>query len=290
MNLFKENDPVKTKELKYLGFTKVGHLDPEALKELKRETSDLLKQLKKEDAGNELLNLINAEFATKTASNQMVGKYFTPFLKTVINTEVADIHPVSHIIKPFGLKSAIWHQDSSIVDERTDFSLNAWTPLVNSHRLNGCIWVFPGSHYNTNHARQFGYNPVEKGLLRTLRPYMVPIFVDAGEVLLFHRNIIHGSSRNWLPMNRVAIESVIVPKNVQFYNYHREESVSKDKILGFQVEMEHFLREQPKDDFYNGRYPHVKIDDPGFEGIEKNLINDIPVFLKHAKKFYDAVI
>ncbi len=289
MNIFKTLDKEKVKELYYLGYTKIGAIDPKVLAELKRASEQLVRQTQKKYPKGELFNLINSDWETKMASNKMVGDYLLPYLETILNTEKVDIRPVSHLIKPFGLKSGIWHQDSSIVDERTDFSLNAWMSLVDSTQLNGCLWIFPGSHINENHFRQFGFNPVQGKLLKKLDKYLIPIETKAGEVLLFHRNLIHGSSRNWLPVNRIAVEGIVVPKNVQFYNFHREESVSKNKILGFQVDMEHFLRSNPKDDFYNGRYKYVELHDPGFEGIAHYLEKSIPLFEQHAKKMGNEV-
>ncbi len=278
--------PKNGRELQYLGYTKIGTLHPDVLEEFKYASTQLVRNTQKKYPKGELYNLINADWATKTASNKIVEKYLIPFLEETLDTEKVAVYPVSHIIKPFGIRSGIWHQDSSIVDERTDFSLNAWTSLVDSTTLNGCLWIFPGSHINENHFRQFGFNPVAGKLLKKLHRHLIPIETKAGEVLLFHRNIIHGSSRNWLPWNRIAVEGIVVPKNVQFYNFHREESVSKDKILGFQVEMDHFLRASPKEDFYNGRYHYLEFDDWRFEGIVDYLEKNIPNFEQHAKQFF----
>ncbi len=286
MNIFREFDRNRVRELEYLGYTRIGKLDSEILQELKRESNILIKKTKNKYPKGELFNLINCDFETKTASNKMVDKYLNPYLRKALDSSKADIYPVSHLIKPFGLKSDIWHQDSAITDERKDFSLNAWMPLVDSTKVNGCLWIFPGSHINTNYFRQFGYNPVQKNLLKALKKHLIPVYVKAGEVLLFHRSIIHGSSRNWLPYRRIAVESIIVPKNVQFYNFHRESSISTEKILGFQVEMAHFLRANPKDDFYNGKYKYVEFDDWGFEGISNYLLKNIPVFEQYAQKYF----
>lgn len=288
MDIFQKGDPDWSRQLKYLGYTKIGKLPQEVLEELKEKSETLVKETKKRYPKGELFNLINCDYDVKMASNEMVDNYFNPFLKDIIDTNKADVYAVSHLVKPFGLKSDIWHQDSAIVDERVAFSLNAWTPLVNSTKLNGCLWVFPGSHINTNLNRQFGYNPVEKDLLKSLQKYMIPVYVEAGEVLLFHRSIIHGSSRNWLPYSRLAVESVVVSKDVQFYNFHREEAWSKDKVYGFQVDMEHFMKPDPKEDFYKGTYPKIEFDDPGFEGIAENLLSHVAEYQAYAKKYYDG--
>lgn len=282
--MFKLPNNTKELELKYLGYTKIGSLERDVLTALKKETKQLIKQTRNKYPKGELFNLINSNFETKTRSCAITKKHLNTYLESVLDLNKVDVFPVSHIIKPFGLKSAIWHQDSAIVDERVGFSLNAWTPLVNANLLNGCLWIFPGSHISTNFARQFGYNPIQGQLLKNLKQHLKPIYVKAGEVLLFHRNLIHGSSINWLPYNRVALESVVISKNTQLYNFHREESIAPNKVLGYKVTSSHFYKENPKDDFYSGLYAYDEFDDEGFDSIARYIENSIPSFVNHAKK------
>lgn len=279
----------KELELKYLGFTKIGKMDKLSLDKLKNHTNSLIFETKSKYPKGELFNLVNSDFETKNKSNQITNLYLNTFLKTILDLNVVDVYPVSHIVKPFGLKSSIWHQDSAIVDERESFSLNAWMPLVNSNLLNGCLWIFPGSHISTNFARQFGYNPIQGKLLKKLRKYLKPIYVEAGEVLLFHRNLIHGSSVNLLPFNRIAIESVVVSKNAQLYNFHREESIAHKKVLGYQVTTNHFYKENPKEDFYNGTCKYIEFDDDGFDSITNYLTNNIATFAKYAQQVNEHI-
>ncbi|MGE0636378.1 MAG: phytanoyl-CoA dioxygenase family protein [Bacteroidia bacterium] len=273
----------KEKELNRLGYTILGNLDSEVFSEFKKVSLDFIEKTKKKYPKGELFNLINSDLEIKLVSNAIVAKYLNPFVETKLNTEAVDIYPVSHLVKPFGLNSDIWHQDSAVVDERKDFSLNVWVPFVDVNRLNGCLWILPGSHISINFARQFGYNPIEGEALRTFKKHMISIKVKAGEVLIFYRNLIHGSSRNWLPVSRIAAESVVVSKNAQFYNFHREDSIAKNKVLGYQVQMEHFLKENPKEDFYTGKYPYIEFDDEGFENIQNYLVKSIPAFLNHSR-------
>lgn len=281
--------PKNGRELKYLGYTIIDRLDTNELRNLRSETSNMLKN--KIDSGSkELFNLINSKtITTKLSSNNIVKKYHSEILESKINTSQIDIYPVAHIFKPFGKKGDIWHQDASIVDERIDFSLNVWTPLVNSNRLNGCIWVFPGSHISEVYFRQFGFNPIQGEIEAIMRKQMIPINVKAGEILLFYRNIVHGSSINYLPKTRIAVESIMVPKQVQFYNYHRDDSILKNSILGYKVDMEHFLRPVPKQDFYDQKYIFEAIPDYGEEWVKNYLLKNIATFRNHALKFNEKI-
>ena len=200
-----------------------------------------------------------------------------------------ELYPVAHILKPFGKRGDIWHQDASIIDERENFSLNVWTPLVNSNRLNGCLWVFPGSHISEVNFRQFGYNPIQGETEKIMKRHMIPVNVKAGEILLFYRNIVHGSSFNYLPKTRIAVESIIIPKKAQFYNYHRDEKLAHNKILAYKVDMEHFLRPVPKQDFYENKYEFETISDYGEQWVKDYLCENINTFKKHALKFDEKI-
>ncbi len=260
-----------TRSMNELGYVVLNKIDQNQLNEIKSASMKLIDSVRKKEKGKQLLNLINASHEVKLSSNAIVEHLFNPILNELISDHEADVFPVSHILKPFGLKGDIWHQDSSIVDERKAFSFNAWVSLIPSNRLNGCLWVVPGSHKNDNYFRQFGFNPVQGTLLQKMNKKLVPIEVEAGEIVLFHRNILHGSSRNWLPKTRVALESVVVTKGTQLFNFHREEALHKNKIIGFKVDMDHFLRKYPKEDFYNRRYTYELFEDLGFEGITQKL-------------------
>jgi len=276
----------RLRELQYLGYTKLGKIDFKLLSKLKIETVELVKITEKKYPKGELFNLINADVETKLASNDIVRRYLNVSLERWLDKNIVDIYRVSHIIKPFGVKSGIWHQDSAIVDENIHFSLNAWMPLVKSHRLNGCLWIFPGSHISKNFKRQFGFNPIKGNILKQLKKYFVPINIEAGEVLLFHRNLIHGSSINFLPMKRIAIESVVVSKSAQLLNFHRDDKIAKNKILAYHVDQAHFLKNNPKEDFYNGLYPCKLLEDESISEIGNYLSQNVPLFINHAKQFY----
>jgi hypothetical protein len=280
VEIVKDDLKSHNKELFYKGFTKIGFLPNNLFFELKKESFELINKARVHFPKGELFNLINSNFDIKSSSNKIVDKFFTPYLRDKLNTDLVDYFPVSHLIKPFGMKSDIWHQDSSIVDERVDFSLNAWVSLIDSNRFNGCLWVLPGSHINEIYFRQFGYNPITKSFLKKIKKELIPIETKAGEVVLFYRNLIHGSSLNLLTRRRVAIESVVLSKNAQLYNFHRDDKISKSKVLGFRVDINHFLGANPKEDFYNGKYNFELFQDDSLEYIQDYFLSKLSDFKK----------
>ncbi|MCB0538759.1 MAG: phytanoyl-CoA dioxygenase family protein [Bacteroidetes bacterium] len=274
----------KQDELKYLGYTKIGSLYSESLSELKKQTKHLLSEAKANNPNaQKLFNLINANLSLKQRSNAIVDEFLVSRLKQILDEKEVDIYPVSHILKPFGKKSAIWHQDSSVVDESKHFSLNAWSSLVNSNKLNGCLWVFPGSHINTNYYRQFGYVSIVD-YIKNIKHYLVPIYAKAGEIVLFHRNLIHGSGMNFLPFPRVAVEALITPCGAQLYNFHRDDKLEKGKLMGFEVPPEHFLKASPKEDFYSGEFSYDLYTSLSKSEIVAKLKSEMPKFIAHASK------
>lgn len=286
-DIFLGGDRKKHLELTCLGYTKLERLDHGILKKLKSLSTDLIRAGKAIVRDGELTNLINADIETKLASNGLVAEFLNPHLASFIDTNKSDVLPVGHVIKPFGYRGQVWHQDAAIVDESVHFSLNAWMPLVDSNRWNGYIWILPGSHINKNLRRQFGYDPFSPSFWKIVQKHMVPISMKAGEILLFHRSMLHGSSTNWLPYDRVAVESVIVNKAAQLYNFHRDETLAKDKVFGFKVDMEHYLRVRPKDDFFTGRYPYILFDDVSKTQITQELLDGLDTYRKMADKVHD---
>jgi hypothetical protein len=282
LNILKGDNEYLNNELFSKGFVKIGFLPKNVLDDLRKDSYSLIKKTLIHYPKGELFNLINSDFEIKSSSNKIVDNYFTPYLTDKLDNSLVDCFPVSHLIKPFGLKSDIWHQDSSIVDEREAFSLNAWVSLINSNRYNGCLWVLPGSHINEIYFRQFGYNPITNSFIKKIKKELVPIEAKAGEVVLFHRNLIHGSSVNLLTKRRVAIESVIISKNAQLYNFHRDEKISKSKVLGFKVDINHFMGANPKEDFYNGKYDYDFFEDNSLKYIQEYFLQNISNFKNFA--------
>ncbi len=280
-------DTNNQRELEFLGYTIIDGLHGDRLKELRKESNEFIKNVNTQFPKGEIFNLINSKFIdTKLKSHYMVDKYLVSYLKDSLNTKDIEILPISHIFKPFGLRGSVWHHDSSVVDETIHFSLNVWMPLVNSHRLNGCLWMLPGSHINENYYREFAYNYIVGNVFKEVKKHLIPIYVKAGQIVLFHRNIIHGSSNNYLPINRVALEALIINKGAQMHVYRRDNTIIENKILDYKVDVKHYLSEDNMKNFYSGEYKYDLLYEEPFEITQKKLIDSIPLFNQHAKKLH----
>ena len=239
-------------ELYYLGYSKLENIGRENLLALNKDTEEILPEIMDFDSKGEFFAMIDTSLALFKKSFDIVNTNVVPQVKNYFDLNEVDVHGASHLIKPFG-KGGVFaaHQDSSIVEEPENFALNAWVPLTNVTRLNGCLWVLPGSHIFPNYLRHANNKPLNNPVAqKEIWKRMVPITCRAGDIFLFHRSLIHGSSGNYLPWQkyRIAVECVIVPKNAQFIVYHRPSNSTDNEIVKFKVSKEHFFEnENPRE-------------------------------------------
>ena len=97
------------------------------------------------------------------------------------------------------LGATSWHQDNGVVRPESDKTnmLTVWFPLTSAREEHGCLQVVPGSLLDglTTHC------PGGTGGLRIPdqifdKSSCIPIPMEAGDVLFFHKLIVHGSLSN----------------------------------------------------------------------------------------------
>lgn len=243
----KLNDKVNN-ELYYLGYSKIGNIGKENLTSLINDTNEIMPEIIAHNSNGKFFAMIDTSLSLFKKSHEIVEKNVLSKLEEFFDLEEVDVFAASHLVKPYGNKSMFAaHQDSAIVKEPENFSLNAWIPLTKVNRLNGCLWVLPGSHIFPHYLRHT-YNKalndlrIQKKIWRKMKP----ITFKAGDIFLFHRSLIHGSSKNYLPWEkyRIAVECLIVPKKAQFYVYYKNEANKKNEILIFEVDKNHFFENE----------------------------------------------
>lgn len=124
-------------------------------------------------------------------------------------------NPVQHIrIKPpervvpqnllNGLNAAVgWHQDMGVVNPEADETtmISVWLAVLDATVENGCLQVVPGSHlgdlavhcnYGEGKRRYFQVNIPDQ----LVTPNHLPLPMKAGDVLFFHKKLMHSSLPN----------------------------------------------------------------------------------------------
>ena len=103
------------------------------------------------------------------------------------------------------------HQDSTYWGlEPVDGLVNAWIALGPSDVANGCLRVVPGTHRHgqVQHANAFGPHNVlvhgQSAIGYTLEEAM-PLELEAGDMMIFHLHIVHGSGNNTTDEPRLGI-------------------------------------------------------------------------------------
>jgi ectoine hydroxylase-related dioxygenase (phytanoyl-CoA dioxygenase family) len=111
------------------------------------------------------------------------------------------------------------HQDFNFVDESRHTAFNLWCPLVDTDLRNGSLYVIPGSHQvfltqrGPNLPRALTeHNDVFKRYARRLP-------LAKGQAVIFDHRLIHYSPPNRSSAPRVAIQSVLTPRDASTVHY-----------------------------------------------------------------------
>jgi ectoine hydroxylase-related dioxygenase (phytanoyl-CoA dioxygenase family) len=124
------------------------------------------------------------------------------------------------------------HQDFNFVDESQHAAFNLWCPLVDTNTQNGGLFVIPGSH--NVFRTQRGPN-LPKALTQyndILKKYGRWIPLNKGQAIIFDHKLIHYSPPNFAQEVRVAIQSVLKPREAPAIHYVFDAPTAKVKAYG----------------------------------------------------------
>lgn len=108
------------------------------------------------------------------------------------------------------------HQDWTYVDESKTSSWAIWVPLVDLTENNGALHVVPESHKMTNYFRGPGIADALEGLHDVIRNELgVPLYLKAGEAVVWNHRLVHYSPANLSSTSRVAATVILVPEEAQ---------------------------------------------------------------------------
>ena len=146
----------------------------------------------------------------------------------------------SFIIKHQGPKSEFnVHQDSTGLNEWKYSPLSFWMPLQDTTVDNGCMWVLPESHKWFSPYRGISFPSMFEKNQDLIRPYLVPVELKLGEILLFDNRIVHLSGVNHSEHPRVIVMAGIFPKDAGLIACYRD--VENDGPLEIYSQEDDFL-------------------------------------------------
>jgi hypothetical protein len=184
------------------------------------------------------------------------------------------------------------HQDFSFVDEKKYTAFNFWIPLQDTDADNGGFHLIESSHklFNSYRSATIPHNLTHYN--EEFKKYMKSIPVKAGDGLIFDHRLFHYSSPNSTNKVRIAVQMVLIPKDVQPVMYCYRPEKDKNNLQIYKISQDYLLEENlwtaPEDRLtLIGTTPYEKI--PDAKNILKKLHSPNNSLLDKLKKFFSHV-
>ncbi len=121
------------------------------------------------------------------------------------------------IVKYPGKDSAMSvHQDMTLVDETKYTGINIWCPLVDLTDENGVLQVLPGSHRIVPTYRGSTIPGLYDDVQQEILDYLQPVYLKAGQAVIFDQSIIHYSDANISDKIRITTNIYFTHKDADF--------------------------------------------------------------------------
>ena len=108
------------------------------------------------------------------------------------------------------------HQDMTLVDESKYTGINIWCPLVDLTDENGRLFTISGSHRIIPTYRGSTVPGLYDDVQVEIMDYMQPLYLKAGEAIIFDQSIIHFSKPNLSEGIRIATNIYFTHKESEF--------------------------------------------------------------------------
>ena len=123
------------------------------------------------------------------------------------------------------------HQDTTALDEFKYSPLTAWIPLWDITEENGAMCVVPKTHRLFSPYRGISFPFPFKNIMGTVREYLQPVTLKAGEAVFFDPRILHNSLPNTTDKPRVAIICGIFPEEAEFVINYKASPEAKIELF-----------------------------------------------------------
>lgn len=104
------------------------------------------------------------------------------------------------IFKMPGALGQPWHQDAFYFPFEHSRQIGLWYAVTEAHATNGPLWVLPGSHRESVHNavkdQREHANPAYVEIVDHTMDGAVPVYLQPGDLLVFHSHLMHRSTDN----------------------------------------------------------------------------------------------
>jgi ectoine hydroxylase-related dioxygenase (phytanoyl-CoA dioxygenase family) len=174
---------------------------------------------------------MNAEIEAVLAP--VIAKHFNDIKNTVCTYQIKGIGDNSELYP---------HQDWNFTREDEGFrTYTLWISLIDSDETNGTLAVLPGSHLRLTNVRGAKIDPIFSGMQNETIPYLSPLKIKAGQLVLFDSALLHYSSANNSNDIRVSVMTNIIPEQAKVCLYFGKED-SPELAEEYLVPDDFFLR------------------------------------------------
>lgn len=119
------------------------------------------------------------------------------------------------------------HQDMSLVDESEFMGMNIWAPLCDTTTKNGALHLIPGSHRLFPTYRNASIKNIYDKYYQQIKKYMQPVYVKAGEAIIFDNSILHYSPVNHSDSIRIATNVFVTHKDAKITICYHDKAINK---------------------------------------------------------------
>lgn len=221
-----ENSVIQNEELRATiykeGYELLPFLDAEAIRKLKGIYKEE-HQFEVKDGGM-FYSLYSRDKEYRKRVHESIAEILTPLLeqhftgyKNVINFFITKL--------PGASSEFYLHQDATGLDEFNYSPLSLWIPLDDINSENGALTLIEKTHWFFSPFRGVSIPFPFKKINETIKKYLKPIYMKAGEALLFDNRVVHTSMKNSSDKERIAIICGIFPKEANFRSCYRGNEV-----------------------------------------------------------------
>jgi len=220
------------------GYTIAGKITDNELAKLKELYHSLHNF--RHTGGGMFYSLYSRDISYRKRVHKEIQEVMQPIYDTMFKEYRCVIN--AFIVKVMGPESEFsLHQDSTGLDEMKYSALSVWIPLQDTDDKNGCLSVVPHSHKMFSPYRGISFPQRFESISSTVRKYLVPIKMKAGEILLFDNRLVHTSGTNNSNSDRVVVMSGIFPKNARIVSCYKDTNAQNSPIEIIEQEDDYLL-------------------------------------------------